>query len=172
MATLFLVWAIAATAWACISTLMIVRNPFPFPDRGHRVFGVRDEKTRVAVVKIIENLSGKKALYTFDSGDIHQTILADGYTSIHYIDDINECASDIPANAISIAVENPEQYAEKAISLLEAEGYEARIIEDVKTDLPVNYLVPVKSNAFLGWALVFRRPLLKMPKPKFRSSNY
>lgn len=168
MTTLLVVWAALATIWACLTTLIIVRNPFPFPDRGHRVFGVKDERARAAVVKIIETVSGKKSLYTFDSGDIHQTILADGYTSIHYIDNLK---NKTPANAISFAVENPRKSADKAIEMLRAEGYEANLIEDVKTDLPPNHLVPVRSSAFDNWALVFRRPLLKMPRPKFRKQS-
>ncbi|HLM60022.1 MAG TPA: hypothetical protein VK308_04410, partial [Pyrinomonadaceae bacterium] len=76
-----------------------------------------------------------------------------------------------PANAISLAVENPQEFAERAIEMLKAEGYEASLIKNVRTNLPPNHLVPVKSDAFLGWALIFRRSLLKMPKPKFRSTN-
>lgn len=165
MTILFLVWAIAATVWASVATLMLVRNPFPFPDRGHRVFGVKDEQTRIVVVDIIEALSGKKSLYTFDAGAIHQTILADGYTSIHHIDNR---AAEIPANAISLAVENPRESADRAIEMLRAAGYEANLVEGVKMDLPPNHLVPIRSNAFDDWALVFRRPLMKMPRPKFR----
>lgn len=166
MTILLFAWAIFATVWAIVATLIIVRNPFPFPDRGHRVFGVKDERTRAAVVKIIEDLSGRKSLYTFDSGAVHQTILADGCTSIHYID---RKPDEIPANAISLAVENPQASADRAIEMLGAEGYEAALIEGVKTDLPPNHLVPVRSDAFDDWALVFRRPLIKMPRPKFRS---
>lgn len=168
MTILLSVWAVAATVWALVATLMIVRNPFPFPDRGHRVFGVKDEANRAVVVKIIETVSGKKSLYTFDSGAIHQTILADGFTSIHYID---EKSAEVPACAISLAVENPQKSAGQAIAMLEAEGYEASLIEGVKMNLPPNHLVPVKSSAFDGWALVFRRPLLKMPKPEFRKQS-
>lgn len=165
MTTLFLIWAMLATVWASIATLMIVRNPFPFPDRGHRVFGVKDEKTRAVVVKLIETLSSRKSRYTFDLGDIHQTILADGYTSIHYID---RKPPDLSACAVSFAVKNPLVSAHEAIRLLQSEGFAAKIVEKVETNLPPNYLVPVESDAFDGWVLVFRRPLLKMPRPQFR----
>ncbi len=165
MTTLFLIWAMLATIWAGIATLMIVRNPFPFPDRGHRVFGVKDEATRAVVVKLIETLSGKKSLYTFDSGDIHQTILADGFTSIHYI---TRKPANISACAVSLAVKNPSVSAHEAIRLLQSEGFTANIVENIETNLPPNHLVPVASNAFDGWVLVFRRPLLKMPRPQFR----
>lgn len=152
--------------WAISITFLFFYNPFPFPDRGHRVFGVKDEQTRFAVVNIIEKVTGKKSRYTFDSGNIHQTILQDGYTSIHYIDGKIDST---PPCAISFAVENPFKSAQKAIQLLKMEGFDAEIVEDLKTDLPSNYLVPIRSNAFDGWALVFRRPLLKMPKPKVRA---
>ena len=165
MMTLFLIWATLATVWAVVATLIIVRNPFPFPDRGHRVFGVKDEATRAVVVKLIETLSGKKSLYTFDSGDIHQTVLADGYTSIHYID---HKPPNLSACAVSLAVKNPSVSAQAAIHFLHSEGFAAKIVETVETNLPPNCLVPVESDAFDGWVLVFRRPLLKMPRPQFR----
>ena len=168
MLTLLIAWAILATVWAIVVTSLFIHNPLPFPDKGHRVFGVKDEATRAIVVKIIENASGKKSRFTFDSGNLHQTILNDGYTSIHYIDEKSE---NIAPCGISLAVENPLESAQEAIRLLEAEGFQANIIEGIKMDLPPNYLVPVQSNAFDGWCLVFRRPLIKMPKPKFRKGE-
>ena len=165
MLILLIIWAFLATVWAGIFTLLFIHNPLPFPDRGHRIFGVKDEPTRATVVKIIEKLSHKKSRFTFDSGDIHQTILHDGYTSIHCIDDKPEAV--MPCG-ISLAVENPLASAHDAIQLLKAAGFQADIIENVKMDLPPNYLIPVRSDAFDGWSLVFRRSLLKMPKPKFR----
>lgn len=166
MLVFLIVWAILATIWAITITILFIYNPFPFPDRGHRVFGVKDEKTRAIVVKIIENLTGKKSRFTFDAGDIHQTILHDGFTVIHYID---EKPDKIASCGISFAVKNPQRSAQEVIQLLKAEGFQAGVIEDVKLDLPPNNLVPVYSNAFDGWVLVFRRPLIKMPKPNFRN---
>ncbi len=166
MIIILLIWACLATVWATALTLLFFNNPLPFPDRGHRVFGVKDEQTRAFVVKLLETLSGKKARFTFDSGKIHQTILHDNLTSIHYIDEKPE---DVPASAISFAVKNPLASANRAIEMLQNAGFQAKIIEGIETDLPPNYLVPVWSDAFDGWALVFRRSLIKMPKPKFRT---
>lgn len=59
--------------------------------------------------------------------------------------------------------------ANRAIEMLQNAGFQAKIIEGIETDLPPNHLVPVWSDAFDGWALVFRRSMLKMPKPKFRT---
>ena len=165
MQTILIIWAASATIWAVIMTILIFRNPLPFPDRGHRIFGVADEHARATVIKIIENLSGRRAQFTFDSGDIHQTVLADGYTSIHYIDNR---PPDVPPSGLSIPVRDPMASAQKAIEMLQNEGYTASLIDKVETGLPPNHLVPVRSNAFQNWALVFRRPLLKMPRPKFR----
>ncbi len=157
MQTIFFIWAALATIWATITTILIFRNPLPFPDRGHRIFGVADERARAAVVKVIENLSGKRAQFTFDSGNIHQTVLADGYTTIHYIDNN---PTDVPPSGISIPVKDPLASAQRAIEMLKADGYTASLVENVETGLPPNYLVPVRSNAFQNWALVLRRPLL------------
>jgi hypothetical protein len=163
------VWAVVATVWATAATVLIFYNPLPFPDRGHRIFGVRDERARSVVVKLIEMFTGKQSRYTFDSADVHQTIMGDGFTSILYLDN-NQIG--IPASGISIPVNDPLEAANKAVELLQNKGYTAEIIESVKFDLPPNQLVPIKSNAFDGWTLIFRRSLVKMPRPEFRTGDF
>ena len=45
---------IAATLWGLLATMVAVRNPFPFPDRGHRLFGVPDHNAQRVVLEILK----------------------------------------------------------------------------------------------------------------------
>jgi hypothetical protein len=92
----------------------------------------------------------------------------DGFTVIHYLDSDIQKARNLTGNGLSVAVDNPLSSAKRAVELLKNEGYQAAIIEGINYDLPDGYLVPVESNAFNGWALVFRRPLIRMPYPNVR----
>lgn len=157
----FLVWAIAAT-------LLLFKNPLPFPDRGHRAFGVRDERARQTVIKVLGDVGGMKERFTFDSGASHQTILWDGFTSINYVESEVREQMNLPGNGLSVPVGDPTASALKAIEILQKNGYTGRIVEGVDLGLPPNHLVLVESNAFDHWLMVFRLPLIDMPKPKFR----
>lgn len=154
--------------WAFVVTLMLLKNPLPFPDKGHRIFGVPDEDAREVVVKLLSEVSHLRERFTFDSGEVHQTLMWDGFTSIHYLDPEIQRTRKINGNGLSIPVDDPVSSAQKAIEFLRAAGYKASLIENINFDLPPNHLVPVESDAFNGWALVFRRPMFKMPFPKLR----
>ncbi|SRR6266404_3669118 len=164
-----LIWATIATIWAVAATLMHICNPLPFPDHGHRAYGVPDEKARAAVVRVLQQVTPLRERFTFDSGATHQTLMWDGFTVIHYLDSDIQKARNLTGNGLSVAVDDPLGSAKRAVELLKADGYQADIIEGINYDLPAGDLVPVESNAFNGWALVFRRPLMKMPYPKTRS---
>lgn len=163
------IWALITTVWAIAVTVMLVHNPLPFPDHGHRAYGVPDERARAAVVRVLQQVTPLRERFTFDSGATHQTLMWDGFTVIHYLDSDIQKARNLTGNGLSVAVDDPLGSAKRAVELLKAEGYQAAITEGINYDLPEGYLVPVESNAFNGWALVFRRPLMKMPYPKIRS---
>ena len=155
--------------WACIATLMVVRNPFPFPDRGHRCFSVRDEKARQSVVKTIEAVSGMRARFTFDFGTTHQTVFRDGTTTILHVEPNSPPFETLPANVISLAVAAPVLAAKRAVEILCADGYEARMDLTMQEGLPPDHFALVFSNAFDGWVLAFRKPLRQMPRPQIRA---
>jgi len=163
-----LIWAIVATIWAIATTVMHFRNPLPFPDHGHRAYGVPDERARQAVVKILQEVTPLRERFTFDSGATHQTLMWDNFTVIHYLDSDIQKARSLSGNGLSVAVSDPQASAKRAVELLKADGYQAEIITGINYDLPDGYLVPVQSNAFNDWALVFRRQLISMPYPKIR----
>jgi hypothetical protein len=165
-----LVLCILTTIWAVVATIMVLRNPLPFPDRGHRAFGVPDERARQIVVNLLYETGSLKERWTFDSGPTHQTLLWDGFTVINHVDEAFQRERDLPSTAISLAVKDPQAAAQRAVALLTESGYKAEWEDNLDSDLPPNHLVAVRSDAFRGWLLVFRRPLIHMPRPKIRKN--
>lgn len=162
---------IATLIWALLVTILFFyRNPLPFPDRGHRIFGVPNEKARHDVVELLKKVSALRERWTFDSGEVHQTVMWDGFTSIHYLDPEIQKSRNLMGSGLSVPTNDPQGSAMTAVEFLRAAGYEAKLVEGMNFDLPPNHLIPVESNAFNGWNLVFRRPLHKMPFPKVRPS--
>jgi len=154
--------------WASVSTMMLLHNPLPFPDRGHRTFGVQDDRARQVVVDIIAEVGGIKPRFTFDSGVTHQTLLWDGFTTINYLDPPINKTKGIPVNGLSLPVDDPLTSAKRTVDLLQQHSYKSNIVEDIDVGLPPNHLVLVQSDAFAGWVMVFRRPTISMPYPKTR----
>jgi hypothetical protein len=153
------------TLWALVATAMVIRNPFPFPDRGHRLFGVSDEQARKAVLEVLKD-SGLAGRFRFRLGPSDQTVFWDNTTVVHVLNH----ASGLTGNGISLAVQHPERAAQHAIDLLTAAGYRAeRLPPDSVSGMPPKYLVVISCNAFNGWALAFRHHQLRMPKPVFIS---
>lgn len=143
---------------------LIYTFPIPFPDQGHRLFGVRDEKAHFVLLNILEYNGGLKKSWAFDAGQTHQVVMNDNMTVIAWFDPE---VGDLPKNAISVAVNDPMFSAKVAVKVLRGSGYSAEIHQPMK-DLPDNTLVLVKTNALINSALVFRKPFWKMPKPKLR----
>jgi len=149
--------------WALAATLMLFfRNPLPFPDRGHRTFGVPDTRAQKTVVKILADV-GLPLRFRFKSGPLDQALLWDNTTVIHFMDP----SFNHSGNGISVVVPDPGLAARKATSQLEAAGYSVQRLEGTDVELPPNHVVVLTSSAFLSWALVFRRHQLKMPRPNF-----
>lgn len=152
--------------WALVATMMVIRNPFPFPDHGHRCFGVRSEQARQTVVQVIEKIGGLQERFTFDFGPTHQTLMWDSSTVINYLED-----DDRLGTAISLAVSDPGTAAQEAAVILKNAGYTAFLDTTIDDGLPPNYFVLLQSDAFDGWVMAFRRPILKMPRPNIRKNK-
>lgn len=160
---LLTVWAILASAWALIVSFMLIRNPLPVPDRGHRAFGLPSEEARSTVLKVFREF-GFSERFTFDAGPTRQTLLSDGFTVLNHLS--QPATRRLAPNAISIPVSDPGAAAQIAAHLLQASNYSATFQEISDVDLPQNRLVVLESNAFDSWVLVFRRHIFKMPKVK------
>lgn len=154
---ILLAWAIAVTVFC------FVRNPLPFPDRGHRCFAVPNARAATVVATILGRLGGVPERFTFDSGPTHQTLLWDNTTVIIHFDQIVRDQGLAP-NALSVVVRHPKAGAREAAALLEQQGFSATITCDVDPDVG-DKLVLLASNAFEGWVMVFRRHILAMGKP-------
>ena len=59
--------------WALVATIMVVRNPLPFPDRGHRLFAVPDERARRVTLSILAE-TGLSPRFRFRTGPSDQTL--------------------------------------------------------------------------------------------------
>jgi hypothetical protein len=147
---------------------MLLRNPLPIPDRGHRSYSLASEAARLTVLKVLRDTGGMKERFTFRAGPTHQTLMWDGYTVLNFIDSSETLIATLPGNAISLPVVNPEISATMSVGMLRAAGYTGNIVRIVSADIPTNSLVVVESDAFLGWVLVFRKHIFKMPRVEMR----
>lgn len=152
-----LVWAIAVTIFC------FVRNPLPFPDRGHRCFAVPNEQAAKVVTTILGKLAGLPERFTFDPGPTHQTLLWDNTTVIIYHDQaIRE--QGLAPNGLSVVVGSPKASAREAAVMLKQAGFTADIKDGVMPEVGDKFVL-LASNAFDGWVLAFRRHILAMGKP-------
>jgi hypothetical protein len=165
-----LIWALAASLWALVVTIMLVRNPLPLPDRGHRAYALPSEDARQTVLRVLSEM-GLKERFTFDAGPTHQTLMWDGYTVLNHIDENALELNRLPANAISIPTKDPRSAAEKAASILKAANHTAVIVEVTDAVLRPNHLIVLESDAFKNWVLVFRRHVFRMPKVERRRTT-
>ena len=157
-------WLFAiVVAWAVAVTIFcFVRNPLPFPDRGHRCFAVPNEQAARVVVAILGKLAGLPERFTFDPGPTHQTLLWDNTTVIIHHDKDSESR---PApNGLSVVANDPKASVREAAAMLKQAGFTATIRDDVMPEVG-DKLVLLESDAFDGWVLVFRRHILAMGKP-------
>jgi hypothetical protein len=164
MTTFVWMWAIISTVWAMMVTVMLLRNPLPFPDRGHRAYALPDENARKTVLQVLSEIGGLREHFSFDAGPTHQTFMWDGYTVLNYIDQTDPEIAKLPGNAISLPVKDPRIAAETTVGLLKTSGYQSALHEIIAEGIPPNTLVVVESDAFKDWVLVFRRHVLKMPR--------
>ena len=151
------VWAITVTIF------FFIRNPLPFPDRGHRCFAVPNEQAARIVVTILGKIGGLSERFTFDAGPTHQTLLWDNTTVIIYHDQLIRDQG-LPPNGLSLVVKNPKASAGEVATMLKRAGFTADIKEDFMPEIG-NKFVLLSSNAFDGWILAFRRHILIMGKP-------
>lgn len=152
-----LIWAVAVTIFC------FVRNPLPFPDRGHRCFAVPNEQASRVVVTILAKLAGLPERFTFDPGPTHQTLLWDNTTVIIRHDQVIR-EQGIATNGLSVVVSSPKASALEAAAMLKQAGFTATINDDVMPEVGDKFVL-LASDAFDGWVLAFRRHILVMGKP-------
>jgi hypothetical protein len=156
---------LAAAVWAAVaSVFLLYRNPLPFPDRGHRCFGVRDDAAARAVASILGEIGGLPERFTFDSPGVRQTLMWDNATVLLQLAPATRDLV-MARNGISVPVATPLECAREAATLLQQSGFSAVVREGPEVGLD-DKLVVLQSDAFEGWVMVFRRHALAMGKIK------
>lgn len=129
----------------------------PFPDTtGHRVFRV-PSKALPATKQIFQEYKPLTPRFGFKFAGTEQWVLRDG-TTVLLVDDTGS------KDGISVPLPTSESltaHAERAKNILESQGFAADL-----TQLH-DSLILVRSNAWPGWDLVFRREWYNMPQPEF-----
>ncbi len=164
--------------WALLVMVIALawHNPFPIPfrDRGHRCMGVPNEDAAVAVGRVLA-LCRLRERYTFDmesdAGTVIQTVFDDDRTVLMRIRGVEPAPSltdKLPERfgpcALSLTTWNPHSKAVAAAEILHGAGFVAEVLEKFVPSLGGKFVV-VRSNAFDGWDLAFRRPVPFMGKP-------
>ena len=152
-----LIWTVAVTIFC------FVRNPLPFPDRGHRCFAVPNEHAAKIVVTILGKLAGLPERFTFDPGPTHQTLLWDNTTVIIYHDPTTR-KQRLPPNGFSVVVSDPKASAREAAAMLQQAGFSTDVMDHIVPEVGDKFVL-LTSNAFDGWVMAFRRHILVMGKP-------
>ncbi len=156
---------LVALIWASVVTVFcFIRNPLPFPDRGHRCFAVPTENAAKVVVAILDKIAGLPERFSFDPGPTHQTLLWDNTTVIIYYDQVIH-EQGIAQNGLSVVVRNPRASALEAANILKKKGFTANLMSDIMPEVGDNKFMLLSSDAFDGWVLAFRRHILAMGKP-------
>ncbi|MBX4210893.1 hypothetical protein KW783_02900 [Candidatus Parcubacteria bacterium] len=123
-----------------------------FPDTGHRVYGMKDVFALALLLEALKEVTGLRKKMDIDSGPTHQRLLSDGHSVLAYFDD---AIGELPRNAMSIVVKNPEVAAFRVYQILNDNDFKA----EMHKPLPglEKEFVMVTSVAFSGWGLAFRR---------------
>ena len=138
-------------------------GPTPlWPDPGHRLYAVTDEKAAASIVRVLE-ANGLMAWQAFDAGPTHQVVMRDKRTVIAWFD--AEFPTNFPRNGMSLVVDDPERSAFQATDELRYREYEANVHA-----FPVGKetLYGVTSSALIDNSLIFRKHWAAMGKPAMR----
>jgi hypothetical protein len=153
--TLFL----AMAGW--LTLLLTDRNPFPFPDRGSRIFSASSPEAKDSIVKLLAQY-GVHERFQADSSGIRRSIMWDGTI-------INSSPPEVmqklgsPGASIGLVADNPEASARQAARFLQSQGYQARVVLDAEPELPIAFVV---TDAMVGTVINFRKHITQMPTPK------
>ncbi len=148
-----------------LSYVHFVNNFTLLPDRGHRYYGVKNQKTAILLAKIFDREAGLGERFTFSPRPSNQMLLKDNTTVLGWLD---EPTNLLPPNALSLAVDNPRQSAARTVDTLIKNGYTATILPEIMTGTG-GKLIMILTDAFDGSMLVYRLSGMKMgPIPEKR----
>ncbi|MBV2129125.1 hypothetical protein [Arsukibacterium indicum] len=154
----FLIVFLLLLSWTY--SLVIQRNPLPFPDPGSRIFSTPSAEAKAAVVALLAQ-HGIAERFQANSDGVLRSIMWDGtivnYPTAEVLQKVGNASS-----SIGIVVTDPVQSAEAAAAFLRQRGFQADVVLDVEPGLPIAFVV---TNALSGTVLNFRKHIIHLPKP-------
>jgi hypothetical protein len=149
---------LAMAAW--LGLLLADRNPFPFPDRGSRIFAAASPEAKAAIVELLGQ-HGIDQRFEMNSSGIERSIMWDGTIINASPPEVLEKLGS-PSASIGLVSSDPEASAESAARFLRARGYQARVVLDAEPELPIAFVV---TDAMIGTAINFRKHVSQLPQP-------
>lgn len=150
---------VALATWTYL--LASGRNPFPFPDRGSRIFTTPSPEAKDAVVALLARY-GIKERFQANSSGILRSIMWDGTIINHAPPDVLQKLGHASAS-IGLVSDDPVASANDAAAFLRARGFEAKVVLDAEPAIPIAFVV---TNATSSTVLNFRKHLIHMPRPQ------
>ena len=150
------------------TTVLLYTKALPFPDLGHRSYGVENATEGRAMEDVFKLFLGEPIM-RFDAGPTHQIVFKDG-TVILWLDSDFKEHYHLSSSAPSFVCEDPNLVADSLVKFFETKGYSAQWfdVSDWKIpgqEFPQNTLTIIKTSAF-NETLVLRRHVLDMPAVK------
>lgn len=152
-----------------ISTLLLYTKAVPFPDLGHRAYGVEDARAAKAMEGILSTFLGDP-VKRFDAGPTHQIVFKDG-TVILWLDSDFKKKYSLASSAPSFVCDDPDSVADEVAASLAKQGYYSGWFDIADWKMPggessPRNLLAIVTTPACETPLVFRRHILNMPKPK------
>lgn len=143
------------------ASLVMQRNPLPFPDPGSRIFTTPSPEAKAVIVALLAQ-HGVKERFQANSDGVQRSIMWDGTI-------INQPSAEVlqkvgnASASIGLVVRDLQQSAETAAAFLRQNGFTAEVVSDVEPALPIVFVV---TDALNGTVLNFRKHLIHLPKPE------
>ncbi len=156
---LAMVLVVGLAAWSFL--LAAGRNPFPFPDRGSRIFSAASPEAKDAIVDLLAK-HGVRERFQADTDAVRRSIMWDGTIINHASPDVLRKLGSAVAS-IGLVSTNPEASARDAVTFLRSRGFEARVVLDAEPELPIAFVV---TEAMPGTVINFRKHVIHLPRPR------
>ncbi|GAB58717.1 hypothetical protein [Rheinheimera nanhaiensis] len=158
MLSIFIMLFLLLLSWTC--SLVMQRNPLPFPDPGSRIFSTPSVEAKAAVVDLLTQ-HGITERFQANSDGVLRSIMWDGTIINQPTPEVLQKVGNASAS-IGLVVADPVQSANNAANFLRQRGFQAEVVLDVEPSLPIAFVV---TNALNGTVLNFRKHIIHLPKP-------
>ena len=152
---LFLLLAV----WSVMLT--IDRNPLPWPDPGSRIFAASSPESKEVMVELLAQ-HGLHERFQMDTSGMRRSIMWDGTIINVSPRDVSDKLGSA-SSGIGLVSDDPAASAEQAAEFLKSRGYGAKVVLDAEPELGIAFVV---TDAMVGTALNFRKPVSQLPAPE------